>query len=481
MASIDRRTFLGSVGTAAAGLPALRGHVRAHRTDLEALALRLRGAERERAFDIAVEAVRAGASWHDVLGAVLLAGVRDVRPHPVGFRFHCVLMVPAALQLADATDTASQPLPILYNLDDFKRAQADDVRTGDWTMPPPAEAGDRPARDLERGLEEWDEPAVDRALAVLARASGRDALFELLWPFAARDFGSIGHKMIFAAGAHRVLGTFGWEHAQPVLRSLGSAMLDGGAGPSSAPFTHNRRRVEEFPARWREGKRDPQASAGLLRGLRSADTDGAVELTIEALARAVAPESVWDGFRLAAAEQLLQRPGILAVHAMTSIQALHYGFEATRNDATARLMLLQAAAWLVMFRDAFAQRAPTSNALPLLDELEPAPAAKTVPAEVFAAASGDRRAAAGLALGLLRAGDPARSAAFAEALRQQVFTRAGEHHQYKYAAAVLDEVARTDPQWAPHLLAAGIGYLPAAGPPAEVHDRARASLRALER
>ncbi len=49
---------------------------------------------------------------------------------------------------------------------------------------------------------------------------------EALWRVAVRDQRNIGHKAIFAAQSWRTLQTIGWEHAEPVLRSLVYGMLD---------------------------------------------------------------------------------------------------------------------------------------------------------------------------------------------------------------------------------------------------------------
>jgi hypothetical protein len=48
---------------------------------------------------------------------------------------------------------------------------------------------------------------------------------------------------------------------------------------------------------------------------------------------------------------MLQRPGIVAVHANTSANALHDASRQTRDPQTRRLLLLQAAAFMPLFRD----------------------------------------------------------------------------------------------------------------------------------
>ena len=43
--------------------------------------------------------------------------------------------------------------------------------------------------------------------------------------YGCRDFRDIGHKAIYVANAFRTLEVIGWQHAEPVLRSLAFALL----------------------------------------------------------------------------------------------------------------------------------------------------------------------------------------------------------------------------------------------------------------
>src|SRR5262249_59277416 len=52
----------------------------------------------------------------------------------------------------------------------------------------------------------------------------------------------------------------------------------------------------------------------------------------------------------------MRQPGIVGLHCVTTVNALHYAYQATGNDETRRLMLLQAAAFLPMFREAMIRR-----------------------------------------------------------------------------------------------------------------------------
>jgi len=75
-------------------------------------------------------------------------------------------------------------------------------------------------------MEAWDEGAADAAVAGLCRGSGAAECMEPVWRMAVRDQRNIGHKPIFAAQSWRTLQAIGWEHAEPVLRSLTFGLLD---------------------------------------------------------------------------------------------------------------------------------------------------------------------------------------------------------------------------------------------------------------
>ena len=55
----------------------------------------------------------------------------------------------------------------------------------------------------------------------------RRALNEVrdLLRYGARDFRAIGHKAIYVANSCRTLESIGWQHAEPVLRSLAYARM----------------------------------------------------------------------------------------------------------------------------------------------------------------------------------------------------------------------------------------------------------------
>src|SRR5438034_7611178 len=107
-------------------------------------------------------------------------------------------------------------------------------------------------------MDNWDEAAADAAVTGLARTAGAHEVFEILCRYGARDFREIGHKAIYVANGWRTLQAIGWQHAEPVLRSLAYALLDRGGdeNPSKAdlaedrPWRHNQPLITNIRNAW---------------------------------------------------------------------------------------------------------------------------------------------------------------------------------------------------------------------------------------
>jgi hypothetical protein len=458
MPAPSRRAFLGCVGAGALAGPTLSFRPPAAPAgDLDALAELVRRTPRAELLGKAAELHRAGTDWRDLLGAAFLAGIRDVEPHPVGFQFHCVMMTSSAFQLAAGSPADERLAAALFNLDDFKLSQQIDARDADWTLPAPPAAPEldaaKAAAELAAALSAWDRDAADRAATALARCSSPDDAFEPLWWFGARDFTNIGHNPIFVAQAHRTLQQIGWRFGEEVLRSLAHGLLDGRAGAEDATFVANQERSATLRLH-AQGRPSAGARGDLLVELRRTDADGAAAALHGLLAGGLALDSALDAMRLFAAEQLWRDPGVLALHALTSLNALRHAASRARTPRTRAMALLQAASWLVLYRDFLAQRAAYDAALPGIDALAPGPGDATA-AQAFAAAATDRVGAAGVALSA--AGHE--PAAVAAAVRRFCLRKGREHHDYKLAAALLEEMALAAADVAPRLFAASLSWL----------------------
>jgi hypothetical protein len=477
---------LPAVSAGEATLPA--GTVRL-RPEIEPVVRLLEGTPRERLLEEVAARIRRGLSYREVLAALLLAGVRNVQPRPsVGFKFHAVLVVNSVHLAAVSGPDADRWLPIFWSLDYFKDSQARDVGEGNWTMPPVDESAVPPAQKAKQALIEamdrWDEAAADAAVAALARTAGSDEVFELFYRYGARDFRSIGHKAIFVAQSRRTLAAIGWEHAEPVLRSLAYALLmHEGDNPAQRDAEADRpgRRNQELAGRirpdWRDGKVDAAATAEMLAALRQGSPEEVCDKAVELLGRGIAPQSLWDALLTGAEELLLRQPGIVALHAATTTNALHFAYLSSAGDLTRRYLLLQNAAFLVLFREAMGGRGRLRELR--IDTLEPLASKASGPElieEIFADVSRDRLAASRKALGHLQAGADPRD--LIAAARRLIFLKGNDPHDYKFSSAALEDCYHTSPAWRDRYLAASLMLLPGSGDrDNELVRRTRAALQ----
>ena len=227
-----------------------------------------------------------------------------------------------------------------------------------------------------------------------------------------------------------------------------------------------------FRGEWLGGEPSREATDELLTLSRTgsdADLAGAV---VERVNAGVSPRAVWDGLFLAAGELLVRQPGIVALHSLTTLNALRYAFDAAADDGLRRTLLLQAAAFVPLFRDALPARGKLGDAR--IDRLGGGgPAALEA---VFATLSKDKPAAAGLAADYLRA-DPAGAGELIATARRLVFLKGTDSHDYKFSAAVTEDYHRLSPAVRDQFLAASVCWLKgSAGPDAPLVGRVRAAL-----
>ena len=126
------------------------------------------------------------------------------------------------------------------------------VKEGNWTMAPVDESAVPPSHRARQmfieAMDNWDEaPRMRRSWASRARRA-RMSCSRFSRRYGARDFRDIGHKAIYVANSFRTLEAIGWQHAEPVLRSLAYALLDRSGAkenpakadlPADRPFRQN--------------------------------------------------------------------------------------------------------------------------------------------------------------------------------------------------------------------------------------------------
>jgi hypothetical protein len=458
--------------------------------EIEPLVQLLEETPQDRLLEEVARRIRQGTSYREVLAALLLAGVRNIQPRPVGFKFHAVLVVNSAHLASLASPDSDRWLPIFWSLDHFKDSQARDVREGDWTMsrvdestvPSPAKA----RRAFTEAMDNWDEPAADRAVAGLTRSASPEELFEIFCRYGARDFRDIGHKAIFVANGWRTLQHIGWRHAEPVLRSLAYALLyhegDNPAKRDAAadrPWRRNLGLAVKIRKDWLDGKPSDQAVVEMLATLREASADEACDAVIAQLNRGVAPQSVWDALFLGAGEQLMRRPGIVSLHAVTSANALNFAFRTSKNDEMRRLLLLQTAAFLPLFRGDLSLRGEGS--IDKLDPLPPKAAGPLAVEEIFADVSGDRMTAARKMAAYLKENPESENSPgkLMTAARRLIFLKGRNAHDYKFSSAALEDYFNVSPKWRDRYLASSVFNLRgSAGPDNDLVKRTRAAFGA---
>lgn len=477
MSHFDRREFLmglgGSVARGNMAWLALQAIVPARadelkvtpnivqfRPEMEETVRWIETTPREQILQQAVERLKKGLTYRQLVGGLFLAGIRNIKPRPVGFKFHAVMVISAAHQLALDAPQVDRLIPFFWALDTFKSSQAQDVKEGDWTLAPVKES-DVPSASQARqrfitAMDRWDEEAADVAIAGLCRSAGAAEVMELLAQYGIRDWQNIGHKAIFTSHACRTLELIGWEHAEPVLRSLVYGLLTGGRSNSAAPHDHNRELLAKIRADWTAGKPDPTVTTSLLQTLRQSNSKEAATAVVEHLNRGVAASSLWDAVLLAAGELLMRQQAIVPLHATTATNSLYYTFRQSGNDETRLLSLLQAAAWLTLFRDGARARGGFPDK-PNIDELQAADTAPTNIESIFDGLKQNRTKAAAETLAYARAGGS--SSTFFDAARHLIFAKGTDAHDYKFAASAFEDFAHASPAVRPHLLAASVYYL----------------------
>ena len=433
--------------------------------NIEPLVRLIEDTPREKLIEEVASRVGDGLNYRKLLAALLLAGVRNVQPRPsVGFKFHAVLVVNSAHLASLASRDEDRWLPIFWALDNFKSSQARDVREGNWTMAAVNESkvpsADKSREQFVDAMDRWDVELADVAVTGLSRARGANEVFELFARYGIRDFRSIGHKAIFVANSYRTLQCIGWQHAEPVLRSLAYALQNHEGQPNPAesdldadrPWRKNLERADTIRDDWQLGRADDKAVEELVNTFRTGSNDDTSEQVAEMLNAKVSPQSIYDAMFLSAGELLMRQPGIVALHAVTSTNAFRFAFDMAADDHTRRMVLLQNAAFLPMFREAMNGRGEVNDRsiLALRDDTEEQSSVD----DVFGQIGKDTELAARLAMGHLQ-GEGNADRLIDEA-RRYVFLKGTDSHDYKFSSAALEDYYNISPAWRNLYLASSV-------------------------
>jgi hypothetical protein len=452
------------------------------RPEIEPLIRLLEETPRERLLEEVAGRIKNGTTYREILSALLLAGVRNIQPRPVGFKFHAVLVVNSAHLASVNSPDSDRWLPIFWALDYFKSSQARDVQEGDWTMASVKESevpsSEKARQMFAEGMDRWDEEKVDAATAGLARAAGAQEVFDLFAKYGARDFRDIGHKAIYVANSWRTLQAIGWKNSEPVLRSLGYALLEhNGSNPAKSsheadlPGRLNDTLQKEIRGDWQRGEIKKEATTEMLTVLRGGTWEDASRKVVDLLNKKVSPQSIWDGLFQHASEMLMRQPGIISLHASTTTNALHYAHQHTFNDETRKFLLLQNAAFLTMFRDRGGIKEGVA-----IDQFEPVEGVPSIE-DIFSEISGNKMTAARKALAYLKlTKDPK---PFMKEAQRLIYLKGTGSHDYKFSSAVLEDYHNISPSMRNRFLAASVFWLQGSGKKdTDLVSRTRAALGA---
>ena len=459
---ITRRRVLAASAFAPWGLWAKPAGAFAGKSELVRL---LVDTPRESLLDALAARIQAGLAPHQLLGALAVATCREVSPYPnVGFKYHAVMMLRSVEQSVVAMTNERAWLPLLWTADYFKAASAQQDRIEPWSLRPLPE-GPRSGRTpqpsaLVDALVSWDAERADLATADLVASGHTRAALQTLMLHAARDFRAIGHKPIAGANAHRLVSALGESVAAPLARSLALAVQNAEGDADPARHEHsadrdwqaNQAMAAKLPPDWQAGRDDISAGWTLVQELRTASSEQAAGAAVRLLSENVGAHTVWEAVMMFAAELLLRRNGIVALHACTTANAMHYCYLAADEDRARRLHVLQAVAFMARFRSMVERDSRTRDRR--IDAIDPLPADSLD--EIFQTLGRSRVEAVRQARGWLQAGGDA--AALGARARWYATLKNRGTHDIKFTEAMLENYRWLRLPWRDALLAASLMY-----------------------
>ena len=450
--------------------------------DLEPIVRLMEETPREQCVRVFVRELQRGLPYRRFLATSLFAGFRWARSHHEVYKIHAVHQVGMDVRAEERL------LPLFWGLNGYKQRQEDFSPPAMTELAGPLPTAENAAREFRDGLQRGDQGQVERAIVALGREQGARQTMEQLWQHGCRNGGSGGHMAIALASCFRSLETIGWQEAEHALRFVIHDWFTLGYSRPDERYQPNQARVEEhlrhLPADWAGQRADRAATTELLGLLREGQAERACALAVQQLRRGVKAQALWDAVHLATAELLVRHNdgwGLASrpLHSNTSTNALHYAFRTATVPATRLLVLLQAIAWasdkIGGDRASGALRDLSITDLPAI--ALPASSEDTV-AEIFAQLPNrhyrwdatNRRAV--LSYGTRAHADEACRKVFVLARERPtavpLFVQtahswlcrkaSNDTHEYKFLAAILEDVGCVSPQWRPHLLAASVHY-----------------------
>ena len=250
----------------------------------------------------------AASSRHDVSRDARRAAARRRPQHPAAARGLQVSRRPRRQLRPPRQPDCARRRPLAADLLGARQVQvvagAATSAKGDWTMARGRRNGSARRRQGARqrfiaAMDAWDESAADAAVAGArpAAAAHRNSS-SIFCRYGARDFRDIGHKAIYVANSWRTLQTIGWQHAEPVLRSLAYALLehegenpvDSATPTADRPGRRNLELVERIRAGWQRRQAEtPTRPRSCSRRCARARPKRPARRVVELLNRGVGP------------------------------------------------------------------------------------------------------------------------------------------------------------------------------------------------
>jgi hypothetical protein len=484
-AATESATLCLADGSALRGLAGLSGERPPEKIrfgpDLEPIVRLMEETPREHCVRVFVAQLRRGLPYRRFLAASLFAGIRRARCNHEVYKIHAVHQVGMDVREEERL------LPLFWALNGFKQRQEDfswaamtELR---GSLPAPEKADD----EFRQALQRSDLGQAELSLVALARRQGARGTMAELWEYGCRNGGTGGHMAIALANCFRALESIGWQHVEPALRFVVQDWFAANYVRPDAYYQANQARVEEhlrhLPLGWAGGRGDQAATRELLGLIREGKGEPASALAIQQLRSGVAAQALWDAAHLATAELLVRHNdgwGLASrpLHSNTSTNAMHYGFRTTTVPATRLLLLLQAIAWAAdktggdrasgALRDLSITDLPAIG-LPASNEDAVVEIFAQLPARHY---RWDTKRGAVLRYGTRAEADEACRKVFTLARERPnavpSFVRtahswlcrkaSNDAHEYKFLAAILEDIGWVSAEWRPHLLAAAVHY-----------------------
>ncbi len=483
--------FLSDISHAAAGSIEFQPGAIRFGTEIDALVRLIHATPRDACVPVFLRRFESGLTYQQFLTALFQAATQTGDLHQIA-------QIYGAHRTASRVPIEQRLLPAFWALDRVKRGQDLDrrMRSLDGSLPESARAESA----LRDAMDRHDPDLAERAVVAVARAKGGRYAMHRLWDAAPRNLSqTLGHLPIGVASSWRTLEAIGWEHAEPALRYMAIEISrfrgDGTFGPNMDRVAAA---LAGLPGDWAATRADRAFTLELFGLLRAGQTDDACDLVVSSLVSGRAKAgAAWDAISLAASEVLFRHRtggnviGGNLVHAVTSTNALRFGFDLRQDDRTRLLCLLQAAGATADYFVGATLRAGRLRDMHLIEDLDASADLEPVTYEqIFATLPvkgdsrgeehPDERLASDRACGLVFANIQSSGAdrEFERAASGYLVSKAFEDpHDIKFPMAAFEDASKVSPQWRPYLLAASVHALHGSqSPDNPILARARASL-----